>query len=89
MVHNVHRHQEAYQRRGEGGKGVWRWGEGDYIHATRMTRALRWELGLVSFALLHIVGKRYLLKAVRTLRRRRRKLLVNTVLTVHRHHKAY
>ena len=27
MVFNVHRNHKAYQGRGEGGKGVWRWGE--------------------------------------------------------------
>ena len=27
MVLNVHRNHKAYEGRGDGGKGVWRWGE--------------------------------------------------------------
>ena len=32
MVLNVHRNHEAYWGRGEGGKGVWRWGEREIIY---------------------------------------------------------
>ena len=51
MVLNVHRNRKAYLGRGEGGKGVRRWGgEGDYIPitdytvTTRMTPALGWAV---------------------------------------------
>ena len=47
MELNVHRNSTAYWGRGEGGKGVWRWGRGKlytyrYTVTTRMTSALRW-----------------------------------------------
>ena len=32
MVLNVYRNHKAYWGRGEGGKGVWRWGESDIIY---------------------------------------------------------
>ena len=32
MVFNVHRNHEAYQGRGEGGKGVGRWGKREIIY---------------------------------------------------------
>ena len=32
MVLNVHRNRTAYQGRGEGGGGVWRWGEREIIY---------------------------------------------------------
>ena len=32
MVLNVRRNQKAYKGRGEGGKGVWRWGLGGIIY---------------------------------------------------------
>ena len=32
MVLNVHRNRTAYQGRGQGGKGVWRWGEREIIY---------------------------------------------------------
>ena len=32
MVLNVHRNRTAYWGRGEGGKGVWRWGEREHCH---------------------------------------------------------
>ena len=32
MVLNVHRNRTAYERRGEGGGGVWRWGEREIIY---------------------------------------------------------
>ena len=32
MVLNVHRNHKAYQGRGEGGKGVWRWGGREIIY---------------------------------------------------------
>ena len=32
MVLNVHRNHKAYQGRGEGGKGVWRWGKREIIY---------------------------------------------------------
>ena len=32
MVLNVHRNHRAYQRRGEVGKGVWKWGEREIIY---------------------------------------------------------
>ena len=31
LVLNVHINRKAYQRRGEGGKGVWMWGERETI----------------------------------------------------------
>ena len=31
MVLNVHRNRTAYQGQGEGGKGVWRWGQREII----------------------------------------------------------
>ena len=34
MVLNVHRNHKVYQGRGEGGKGVWRWGEREIIHVS-------------------------------------------------------
>ena len=32
MVLNVHRNHKAYQGRGEGGEGVWRWGKREIIY---------------------------------------------------------
>ena len=32
MVLNVHRNHKAYYGRGEGGEGVWRWGERELIY---------------------------------------------------------
>ena len=32
MVLNVHRNHKAYWGRGEGGKGVWRWGKREIIY---------------------------------------------------------
>ena len=32
MVLNVHRNYKAYKGRGEGGKGLWRWGEREIIY---------------------------------------------------------
>ena len=32
MVLNVHRNHKAYQGRGEGGKGVWKWGKKEIIY---------------------------------------------------------
>ena len=32
MLLNVHRNHKAYQGRGDGGKGVWRWGEREIIY---------------------------------------------------------
>ena len=32
MVFNVHRNRTAYYGRGEGGEGVWRWGEREIIY---------------------------------------------------------
>ena len=32
MMFNVHRNRKVYQGRGEGGKGVWRWGEREIIY---------------------------------------------------------
>ena len=32
MVLNVHRNHKAYKGRGEGGKGVWRWGKREIIY---------------------------------------------------------
>ena len=49
MVLNVHRNHKAYPGRGEGGIGIWRWGEREinvytyrYTVTTGMTSALRW-----------------------------------------------
>ena len=52
MVLNVHRNHKAYYERGEGGKGVWKWGGGEggriyiyrYTVTTIMTSALRWAV---------------------------------------------
>ena len=34
MVLSVHRNHEAYSGRGEGGKGIWRWGKREIIYVS-------------------------------------------------------
>ena len=50
MVLNVHRNRTAYQGRGEGGKGAWRWGgEGVSTLYTSFCSKLTESVGMMAY----------------------------------------